>query len=201
MSRGPALLPVLALALLLLPGCGLEPVYSGGSQGIAATALGNIAIAPIPDKNGYMVTQALREQFGPADATPQFRLEVELSQSILGFGIRDNNTIAAERVTLRARYQLVDGNGKVVLLATTGSDISIDRVSSDYAVVAAETSAFERLSVVIAQQMTQRLTVFAKSGAMVPVGPVPTGPGLPGTPAQEIRTPLNPAPANITPPK
>jgi LPS-assembly lipoprotein len=109
---------------------------------------------------------------GPVAASPQFRLEVELEEQILGFGIRDNNTIAAERITLRARYTLKDANGKVLLLATTGSDMSIDNVSSsDYATVAAETSAIERLSVVVAQQIAQRLSVFAKNGEPVPAAP------------------------------
>lgn len=169
-QRGAAALAI--AAALLLAGCGLQPVYSGGSSGTVATALSDIAIAPIPDRKGYLVSTALRHEMGPVAASPQFRLEVELEEQILGFGIRDNNTIAAERITLRARYTLKDANGKVLLLATTGSDMSIDNVSSsDYATVAAETSAIERLSVVVAQQIAQRLSVFAKNGEPVPAAP------------------------------
>jgi hypothetical protein len=96
---------------------------------------------------------------------------------------------------------LVDATGKVLLLATTGSDVSIDRVSSDYAVVAAETTAFERLTVVVAQQMTQRLAAFANSGGMVPAGPVAKGPATPATTDKTARTPVPPPAAAPQTPK
>ena len=67
-----------------------------------------------------------------------------------------------ERRTLRARYRLVDlATGGVVLDATAGSDAGIDVVSSEYATVAAEQTAVERLSEVLADQIVARLGLFA----------------------------------------
>ena len=40
------LLPLLAIPLLLT-GCGLRPVYGGGTQGAVAQALGNVDVAPL----------------------------------------------------------------------------------------------------------------------------------------------------------
>jgi LPS-assembly lipoprotein len=51
----------------------------------------------------------------------------------------------------------------VLVDATAGSDAGIDRVSSNYAVVAAETTALERLSVEIAQQIAARIARFAQA--------------------------------------
>ena len=66
-----------------------------------------------------------------------------------------------ERRTLRARYRLVElSTGAVVLDATAGSDAGIDVVSSQYATIAAEQSALERLSEVVADQMVGRLALF-----------------------------------------
>ena len=63
---------------------------------------------------------------------------------------------------MRARYRLVDlTTGEVVLDATAGSDAGIDVVSSEYATVAAEQTAQERLAEVIADQMVSRLALFA----------------------------------------
>jgi LPS-assembly lipoprotein len=63
---------------------------------------------------------------------------------------------------LRARYRLVDtSNGAVVLDATAGSDVGIDVVSSEYATVAAENSALERLSEILADQITARVALYA----------------------------------------
>ena len=59
---------------------------------------------------------------------------------------------------MRARYRLVDlANGAVVLDATAGSDAGIDVVSSEYATVAAEQTAVERLAEVVADQIVARL--------------------------------------------
>jgi LPS-assembly lipoprotein len=158
-----------ALAALLLAGCGLSPVYSGGGTGAAATSLQNIAVAPIPDRAGFLVRQALLDRLGSPVDSPRFRLEVELDDQIVAFGVRGDNSAARERRTLRARYRLVDTTTNVVVLdATAGADSGIDRVSSNYAVVAAEITALERLSTDIAKQISARLALFARSAPPAP---------------------------------
>jgi LPS-assembly lipoprotein len=152
----------LALTLLLLGGCGLRPLYSGGSQGVVARELSAIRVAPIPEKAGWMVRNALVDRLGGEPGEARYRLEVELDDNITGFGIRGDSAATRERRTLRARYRLVDlSNGSVVLDATAGSDAGIDVVSSEYATVAAEQSALERLSTVVADQIVARLGLFA----------------------------------------
>jgi LPS-assembly lipoprotein len=49
----------------------------------------------------------------------------------------------------------------VVLDATTGSDATLDIVSSEYATVAAEQTALENLSETLADQITARVALFA----------------------------------------
>jgi len=53
----------------------------------------------------------------------------------------------------------------VVLDATAGSDVGIDVVSSEYATVAAERTAQERLAMVIADQMVSRVALFVRNRA------------------------------------
>ena len=48
--------------LLLLSGCGLQPLYSGGSGGSVAEALAGVEVAPIPGKNGWLVANALKDR-------------------------------------------------------------------------------------------------------------------------------------------
>jgi LPS-assembly lipoprotein len=153
---------VLAPALLL-GGCGLKPLYAGGSSGAVAAGLGQIEVAPIAGKGGWLVANALRDRFGavPAGGAARYRLEVKLDDQITGLAIRRDDSVARERRTLRARYQLVElGQGGVVLDATAGSDAGIDVVSSEYATIAAESSALERLSVIVADQITTRVAVY-----------------------------------------
>jgi LPS-assembly lipoprotein len=92
---------------------------------------------------------------------PSYRLDVELDDDIASFGIRGDRAATRERRSLRARYRLVEaGTGAVVLDATAGSDAGIDVVSSEYATIAAEQSAAERLSTVVADQMVARIALF-----------------------------------------
>jgi LPS-assembly lipoprotein len=166
------------LLLATLPGCALQPVYGGGTTGGAASLLSQIDIAPIPDRVGFLVRAALRDRFGtPADAN-RYRLEVELDDQIVAFGVRGDNSAARERRTLRARYRLVEAATNAVLVdATASADAGIDRVSSNYAVVAAETTALERLAIEIARQITARLAGYGRvapsGGPAVPLAPAP----------------------------
>lgn len=157
-----------ALALLLplaLAGCGLQPLYSGGADGAVAQALAGVEVAPIPGKNGWLVRNALRDRIAavPDGSTSRYRLEVELDDKIEGFGIRRDDAITRERRTLRARYRLVEaGNNTVVVDATAGSDAGIDVVRSEYATIAAENSAIERLAQDVADQIVARIALYAR---------------------------------------
>ena len=162
------LLALLGLSLLL-SACGLRPVYSGGGAGAVARSLQSMEVWPIEGRAGWLVRTALEDRLRSANAAeaPRFRLEVELDDQITGFGIRRDDSITRERRTLRARYRLVDASlGTVLLDATAGSDAGIDVVNSEFATVAAEQTALERLSKELADQIVTRLALFAsRTGA------------------------------------
>jgi LPS-assembly lipoprotein len=157
-----------ALALLLplaLAACGLQPLYSGGGSGAVASALSGVEVAPIEGKSGWLVSTALRDRLA-ADGPARYRLDVRLDDSIVGLGVRSDNAVARERRTLRARYQLVDAaQGTVLLDSTAASDAGIDVVGSEYATIAAENSALERLSQAIADQIVARVALYARRTA------------------------------------
>jgi LPS-assembly lipoprotein len=157
----------LVVALLLtLSACGLRPLYSGGSEGKVAETLQGISVTKIEGgKSGWLVQNALSDRLGSGGAG-RYRLDVVLDDKIEGFGVRSDDAVTRERRTLRARYQLVDqGTGKAVLDATAGSDVGIDVVSSEYATIAAENTALERLSGIVADQIVARIAAFAEKPA------------------------------------
>lgn len=165
MSRAGAFV---ALALLVaLSGCGLRPLYSGGSAGVVAAALERVSVAPIEGKSGWLLTNALNDRLaGGQSATALYRLEVRLNDRIIGLGVRQDDSVARERRTLRARYQLIDlANGAVLLDATAGSDAGIDVVNSEYATIAAENTALERLSGIVADQIVSRVALYVQRTA------------------------------------
>jgi LPS-assembly lipoprotein len=157
----------IALACLLtLGGCGLQPMYAGGASGKVASSLSSIQVAPIPERAGWLVRNALVDRLGGETSNPAYRLEVELDDDLTGFGIRGDSSVTRERRTMRARYRLVElASGQVVLDATAGSDAGIDVVSSEYATVAAEQTAQERLALMVADQMASRLALFVRNRA------------------------------------
>ena len=164
-----ALAPVLLLVAtaMAVSGCGLRPLYAGGANGVVASELGFVEIEPIAGKAGWLTRNALQDQLSPLQgAQARYRLVVELEDKITGFGVRSDDRITRERRTLRARYQLVRlADGEVVLDATAGSDAGIDVVSSEFATLAAEDTALENLSRIVANQIVTRLSLFARQQA------------------------------------
>lgn len=162
--------PLALLAAFSVASCGLHPLYGGGSSGTVATTLRSVQVGPIEGQVGWLVRNALVDRLGESgSAAAQYRLDVRLDDNITGFGIRGDRAVTRERRTLRARYQLVNiATGNVVLDATAGSDAGIDVVSSEYATVAAEQTAAERLADVVADQIVARLGVYAARTAPRP---------------------------------
>jgi LPS-assembly lipoprotein len=129
---------------------------------VAAT-LGSVTVSSIAGQQGWLVRNKLVDRLGEAGTgTPAYRLDVTLDDNITSYGLRSDRAATQERRTLRARYQLVDlRNGMVVLDASAGSDAGIDIVSSEYATVAAEQTALENLSDIVADQIVSRLALYA----------------------------------------
>jgi LPS-assembly lipoprotein len=152
------------LGLLLLGACGLQPMYAGGSNGPVARTLSGIEVGQIAGQQGWLMRNALVDRLGASGhGSSRYRLDVLLDDQITGFGIRTNNTVTRERRTLRARFKLIDASNDTVLLDTTAqSDAGIDVVTSEYAVIAAEQTALERLSGEVADQIVTRVALYAR---------------------------------------
>jgi LPS-assembly lipoprotein len=161
---------ILALAAMLaLTACGLKPLYAGGAQAGAAQGIAAVDVPAIQGRGGWLVKNALDARLGVAnsgggEATPRYRLDVRLDDSLEALGVLNDDTISRERRVLRARYQLVDlANGAVLLDATAGSDAGIDVVSSEYATIAAEQKALENLALEVADRMATQVALTLRA--------------------------------------
>ena len=142
-------------------------MYAGGAGGAVAQGLASVDVAPIEGKAGWLVRNALVDRLGAGgrSGAPRYRLDVRLDDKLEGLGLLSDDTVARERRTLRARYQLIDlSTGKIVLDGTAGSDAGIDVVSSEYATIAAEQTALENLAKEVADRIVVRLAVKLRSG-------------------------------------
>ncbi len=150
---------------LSLAGCGLQPMYAGGSSSVVAQGLAAVDVPAIPGRDGWLVRNALKDRLhvasgGQGAVTPAYRLDVRLDDALEGLGVLNDDTISRERRILRSRYQLVDlATGEILLDATAGSDAGIDVVSSEYATIAAEQTALENLAKDVADRMATRIAL------------------------------------------
>lgn len=159
----------LAASLLLiglglpLAGCGLQPIYAEGQQGVAARSLAMVAVSPIPERSGQMLQAELLRRMQPT-GSPAYRLDVVLEEKIEGFGIRGDESVARERISMIATYRLVDvATDKVVLEDIAKSDAGVDVVRSEYAVVEAERTAAERNAHAVANRIISRLALYFRT--------------------------------------
>ncbi len=155
-------LALVALAVIPLGGCGLQPMYAGGGSGAVARGLSGVQVSAIEGRAGWLVRNALVDELGAgqAGAAPRYRLDVRLDDKLEGFGVLSDDSISRERRTLRARYQLVDLTSEAIVLdATAGTDAGIDVVSSDYATIAAEQTALENMSKDIASRIVTNVAL------------------------------------------
>ena len=160
---------VLPLAILTLGGCGLQPLYSGGSHAAVAQGLAGVEIPAMPGQVGWLMHNALVDKIPAADGASRYRLEIKLDDRLEGLGLLSNDTVGRERRTLRARYQLIDKVTGVILVdATAGSDAGLDVVSSEYATVAAEQTALENLVRVVSDKIVTNLAVQLRAGSAHP---------------------------------
>lgn len=175
----PSRLLILLAMPMMLSACGLQPLYSNGERGPVVDALSSVSVAPIAGEAGWLVRGALRDRLalGQADSVARYRLDVRLDDDIAGFGVRSDDSVTRERRTLRARWQLVEtGSGETVIDDTAGSDAGIDVVGSEYATIAAERTALERLSQDVAEQIVVRIALFARNRAQAQGGDAAAGP-------------------------
>ncbi len=155
-----ALAPLMILAAL--SGCGLRPLYGGGTASETAQRLAGVRVAPIAGKAGWLMRNALNDRLSAMGAgEARYRLDIVLDDKIEGLGVRPDETVTRERRTLRARYTLTDtAADRTILDDTAGWDAGIDVASSDYATVAAENTALERLASIIADRVIARIATI-----------------------------------------
>ena len=157
----------LAIAALSLPlsGCGLQPLYTGGSGAALPQGLAAVDVPPIPGRDGWLVRNALQDRLGVANGSGEggaarYRLDVRLDDALEALGVLNDDTISRERRILRSRYQLIDlQTGEILLDATAGSDAGIDVISSEYATIAAEQTALENLAQEVADRMVTTIAL------------------------------------------
>ena len=149
--------PVLALALslVLLGACSVEPLYgsrTGKARGGGAAA---IEIAPIKDRVGHIVRNHLIDALTPRGqpAHPDYRLTLSVEQHKTPILIQLDDHATRFNLTLRARFSLADRDGAVVYWDSARATGSYNVVDSGFATVTAERDAAEEAARVLSEEI------------------------------------------------
>jgi LPS-assembly lipoprotein len=184
----------------LLAACGFTPLYSKAGGGNATTRLSHIHVAPVSDTSGdayirdyYRQGRTTRlgqlfqdglERQMVGDRNAPYRLQVSIQERIEGLGIRPDESFTRQRVSLIAKYELIDiAQDKPLYRGEAKSEIGVDRVASEYATLTAERAAGERNAQLLVRQITAKLVlalrgdVQVEDGLGLPVAPSMSTPG------------------------
>lgn len=157
-------LVALATCVSVLCACGFKPLYGERIDSPAINeSLAEILIAPIPDRLGQLVRNAVSERvtpLGPPGA-PLYRLEIALGVEKIDMGIRQDESVTRRTYRLNAEYRLRDyGTEKVLVTGTAWSTTAYDVVRSDFATLVAEEDAQQRLAEQVAEEIRTRLALY-----------------------------------------
>lgn len=153
--------------LVLLAGCGFEPLYGpSGRQGPAVTAaLAGIYVASIRDRIGQRLRNDLLDRLTPQGipSAPVYNLEVTLREDREGLAIRKDETVTRFNLTLRARFVLIDRRtGGPIFRGATQSIAAYNVVESSFATLIAEQDAEARAAREISEEVRNQISIFFK---------------------------------------
>lgn len=158
---------VVALLAVLtgLAGCGFAPLYGKRGDGARTTeaALNQVQIATIPDRSGQMLRNRLMDRMyqdgRPVDAA--YELNVRLSETEAGLGIRRDATASRTRLDTTAQYRLTrKSDGKELINQTIRASVSFNQLDAQYATLTAREDARARALNEIGEQIVNRLALY-----------------------------------------
>ena len=147
---------------LLMAGCTFRPLYRPAGRNAAAPSdeLSNVRIAPLTDRLGQQMHNALRNEINPEGQPrrPSYTLLVSLSETIEEIGIRLDETASRNDITLEANFRLLRaGSDEVILTARASTTDSYDILASAFATDTAQAAARERNVRRLAKQVRLQL--------------------------------------------
>ena len=159
--------PVVAVALILvagaLAGCGFKPLYGQGEGSVSARELDTVQVEHLRDREGQMLRTLLMQRFNPDGrrAAVQYKLSVNLQQSISNLGVRRDATATRANLSLTATFRLVEtANGKTAFNGKSAITVSYNILDDRFATVAAQQNALERALRVIADNIKIRVSAY-----------------------------------------
>ena len=164
-SRTSALFLLLSLVVLTTSACtGFRPLYARDAGGsVAAIEMAKIEIGLIPDRPGQQLRNNLLDLMNPRGepGAPSYRLNVSLSLSTEGLGLRKSGFATRANLHANASLTLVDAKtGKTLLTGSHRIIGGYDLLDSEFATLASEKYVQARTMVELAHAIRTQVSVF-----------------------------------------
>ena len=187
-SRRKVLQSLLILgALAPLAGCGFRPMYGTASTNDSGVRvdqqMAGIHIAPIANREGQQLHNALRDRFNPLGqpGSSPYGLYVNLVIRTYGALARRDLSASRRNVEMYAFYALQDTSGNVVMRDRAHITSGYDEFDDPLNDISAQEDTVRRGMLQLAEQIRTRVAVFLTEGTPrnpTPVaGPVEPDPG------------------------
>jgi len=151
----------LFLMLAALGACGFQPAY--GPNGPATKLLGSIEVDAPDTRNSFDLVRRLEERLGQPQA-PQFMLSYSLNLTEDDLAITPAQEITRYNVIGSVNYSIRDvGTGAVVHSGVVNNFSSYSATGTTVSTQTAKSSAYARLMIILADQITTHL--IATSGS------------------------------------
>ena len=159
---------LLWICLLCVSACGFSPLYKT-QNGKTTDLTARIQIAPIANYEGYLMENYLSDALNPdkIGGQKQYELTVSLNApTISEQNIQDDNFSSRERMTLTAKYRLINKTTEHVLVDSTTSATGAYNIATEpYATWMAQKKTKENLIKMLSERITIHVISFVKKEA------------------------------------
>lgn len=156
------------LCAMLLAGCGFQPLLGRQSgSGSVSDELASIRIAPIPDRSGQLLRNALLDSLTPRGAavTPQYALTIRLQEPRQTIALRRDDVISRSSYSAVATFDLVDRQNRKIATGTSSFTTDYEITVSEYATRSSLEDARSRVLALIADDIRNQLALALKRSA------------------------------------
>lgn len=151
---------IFLIFLLLLSGCGFQPIFSGQNT--------DVYVAPIRGINGIDLRNRLNAQFGGQhDITAKYTLNVDLDMPNTQYkGVETTGDATWQQISLTAKYTLTQGDKQIAQGSETASE-SYTFVRYLVASNASYNNAIQNIIQILADKISTRTIVEISKDAQV----------------------------------
>ena len=161
---------LIAIAGMLLQGCGFTPLYADNEHLGVSSTLSTIFVDPISDRVGYELRNDLLDRLDSSGSAQnaQYHLRLYLNELDEPVVFQPNTSITRFNYTLTAHYDLVPKNGTAAVKSGDVTAFAAYNVAAApylFSTVAAQRDAKNRAAADIAERIRIELAVFLRQVA------------------------------------